>query len=254
MLETARNIKNLAGNRPIILCLSGGIDSEVIALSFMECGIEFTVLTCVFENNSNVHDIVYANNFCKKHNLTQQFFNINHLEFFTEEYKKYIDRGYRAIKLYRYFQLLLLETIENMGGCAVLGNGDPRYYQVNGISCIKYTPEFTYPIEWCKNNNTIHFPYFFQQNPNLLASYMKTEIIDFLLDRPRYFPDFETLSLEKMILYHSVWPELARRRKYTGFENFQDERIRVELDLMKQFPDIEPLTIPISTVKLQLGI
>ena len=62
------------------------------------------------------------------------------------------------------------------------------------------------------------------------------------------------MSIEKILVYNGYWPEMDRRAKYNGFEQFREQRRAVEAELKLQNPDIVPLYIPISTVKEQLGI
>jgi hypothetical protein len=63
----------LANGRPIYILYSGGIDSEVQCLGFMDAGIPFTAITCRFTNFPNDHDTVYADRFCQQFNLPQEY-------------------------------------------------------------------------------------------------------------------------------------------------------------------------------------
>ena len=254
VIDTAKNIKNMAESKPLILCLSGGTDCEIMATAFLENNIDFSVVSCRHEIGTNEHDIVFARDFCKRKGIEHIIFDINHIEFFTDGINQYIEQGYRSNRIFRYFQLLLLEKVESLGGCAVLGGGDPMYFRINDNIVLKYAPDFNLCLDWCKNHNSLHFPYFYKQNPHIFASYMKQELIEFLLSRPEYFKDEWFVSLEKSLMYTAIWPDIQRRPKYHGFENMRYLKITKEKRLFEKFPDIEHLILPISLIKKQLGI
>jgi hypothetical protein len=254
ILATACKIKELAGDRPLILSLSGGLDGEIAAYAFIECGIDFSVLTCKHLPGTNQHDISNAINFCNKNNIKQTIFDINPYEFFTSGIEKYINRGYRSTKMFRYFQLLLIDTIESMGGCAVLGGGDQMYYNMDNTVSLSYAPDFNLVLEHIENIGNIHFPYFYMQNSCIFAAYMKEELINFVLSNPKYFRNTWAVSLEKELVYNKDWPNLPKRIKHTGFEYMHYFKLAIEKELYNKFNDINEMYIPISTVKQQLGI
>jgi hypothetical protein len=246
VIDTAKKIAN-STTKPLYLCLSGGIDSEVMALAFIEAGIKFKVLTV--KNKYNSHDTLFADNFCKKNKLEQSVVEYD----VTTFHKKYVN-DYPSRNLFRYLQLFILETVENLGGTAVLGGGEQIYYTVGDEICIKYDPGFIVPLEWCKNNNTVHYPYFHMQNPEILAAYMSEPLVNLMLSDPTYHSSHHFMSLEKIIVYHGHWKGMERRAKYNGFENLFILRKYVEDELDLRYPDIEPLYIPVSRVKTQLGL
>lgn len=254
LLQTARNIQEFAAGRPIILCMSGGVDGECMALSFLEAKIPFQVMICEHYAETNLHDTVSAREFCGRTNLEPIIFKIDHVEFFTNGVDRYIEQGYKSVKLFRYFQLLLLEKVSALGGCAVLGGGDQMYYRHSDQVVLKYSLDFINSVEWCKNNNEIHFPYFYKQNSNVFAAYMQIDLINFLLDKPHYFQDGWSIAAEKPMIYRSVWSSLKKRRKFTGFEKIIEFRNEIQQKLSDKFPEIQDIIIPVMEAKKQLGI
>lgn len=247
LIITAKKIgKN---KKPLYLCLSGGIDSEVMALAFINAEVPFKALTLKHKDGTNDHDISYAEDFCRKHQIEQIFVEFDPLTY----YQKYLQE-YRSVNIFRYLQILILETVEELGGIAVLGGGEQIYYTIKDQIHIKYDPGFVLPLEWCKKNKTIHYPYFHMHNSELLASYMQLELISMLLKNPFYFESHHFMSIEKILVYNGYWPQMERRAKYNGFEQFREQRRKVETELKMQNPDIVPLYISISRVKEQLGI
>lgn len=254
VIATALEIQKLAGTRPIIVCMSGGIDGEVVAMAFLEAGIKFSALSCRHRAGTNDHDISNAVSFCKINNIRHHIFEIDHLDFFTNGIDRYIEQGYRATRIFRYFQLRLLEEVQSMGGCAVLGGGDQMYYKAGEDLVLKYAPDFTMVLDWCSKQTAPHVPYFYKQNPNVFAAFMQEPLIDFLINRPKYFRNEWAVSLEKMMVYHAEWPKLKKRRKFTGFEEMLHLKIQKEQELSNKFPEIKDIVLNLSTIKTQLGI
>lgn len=248
LIRTAQLIRN-STSKPLYLCLSGGIDSEVMALAFIEAGIPFTAFTLRHIGGTNNHDISFAIRFCKKHNIDQMFIDIDPYTYF----EKYLTE-YRTTNIFKYLQLFMLETIENLGGYAVIGAGEQIYYTVNEKIHIKYDPAYTLPLDWCKKNNTEHTTMFHLHNPELLASYMSIDIIDLLLKNPLYFRSHHVMSIEKILVYNGYWENMERRSKYNGFENILNFRNSLENKLKLENPDLVPMYIPVDGIRSQLGI
>ena len=214
-----------SNTKPIYVCFSGGIDSEVIVKAFMENNLKYII--CPFN----------AENFFKK------------------KVFEYAEKGFRAIRIFRYFQLFIMEQIERLDGCAVLGSGEQVYCNINGEICINMEQGHTMSLDWCEVNKTKHYPYYFMQNSELYASYMKVDLIEHLLKNPSYFTNYlDNMSTEKIIVYHRFWPELKRRDKYHGFESIMPIKNETEMKLRDMFPDIVPKFFPIKTIKQQLGL
>jgi hypothetical protein len=208
-----------------------------------------------FENGLNKHDIFWAKKYCDKNNLPYKIVKLDIEKFITNDINKYLNQGYKAIRIFRYLQLFMLETIESLGGCAVLGSGEQVYCNVDDELCLNREYGYFMSLEWCKRNQTTHYPYFFEHNPELFASYMKLDVIEFLLERPEYFKNYiDNMSTEKIMIYHRYWPEMERRRKHHGFENISYLKNSVESQLRKLFPNIQPVFFPIKNIKEQLGI
>ena len=115
LTKTALRIAN-STNKPLILGLSGGIDSEVIARVFLESKIPFTVLTIHHEGNTNNHDISYARSFCDRYKIKQNIVNIDMIKFLKSGYQQYAGllKYKTPIVAVRYMQSLVLDEIEKM--------------------------------------------------------------------------------------------------------------------------------------------
>jgi asparagine synthetase B (glutamine-hydrolysing) len=107
MTNTVNSIA-VSTHRPIVLCFSGGIDSEVIALSLIENNIPFTVLTVKQKNNINRYDTKWADDFCKKYNIEQKIVAFDPDDFWSNQIQKYREQGLISWRPWRYFQIYLI--------------------------------------------------------------------------------------------------------------------------------------------------
>jgi hypothetical protein len=156
--------------------------------------------------------------------------------------------------MFRYFQLFLIEHIENTGGCLILGSGEQVYCTVDNKINMMMDQGYTMSLDWCKDHNTVHYPYFFMYNPEMYASYIKIELIELLLGQPKYFTNFkDNKSTEKMLVLHSIW-DMERRNKFHGFEKVITLKKKIESGLRERFPDIQTKFFPIDIIKKELGI
>lgn len=75
----------------LTLCLSGGLDSEAMALAFIAAQVSFDVTTLRFRNDLNAQDVGRAVEFCQKHGLKQQFIDLDAVSFFEKnEFRPYL--------------------------------------------------------------------------------------------------------------------------------------------------------------------
>ena len=253
--EVVNTVKTIVSStdKPLYVFMSGGIDSELVAHILLQNGIKFKALVLKHKNNTNGHDTIYADMFCEKNNIEQVVvdFDIKEFDYHIE---KYINQGYRSTNIYHYLQLILLQKVESLGGFGIGGAGEQIYYTIDDVVHIKINPSYVLGVDWCKRNNIWHQFWFYNSNPELFASYLQLDLIKFLLNDPSYFKNHHYASIEKMILIHKEWPEIERRNKYNGFENFEKNyKLKKENELKRRFPDIVDLYIPISTVKKQLN-
>lgn len=254
LIITAKTIQQ-TNKKPIYVLLSGGVDSEIVCRLFLELGINFKAITIKYKNKLNDYDVYFATKFCRENNIEQKIVELDAEHFFTKGFEQYINQGYRCTNLFFYQQLFLFEIVEELGGFGVSGEGDQSYYTINNTIHLKYNPNSKILFDWCENNKTEHQIQFNCSTPEIMASWMKIDLIDFLLQRPEYFINHYVDSTEKILIYHREWPEMQRRNKGTGFE-LMEHRIRkpIEHKLKLRFPDIENLYIPVKDIKQQLGI
>lgn len=259
--NTARYIRN-ATDKEIIIGLSGGIDSEATCRAFIDAGIEFSVLIVKHLNDKNQHDIIRAFDFCKQQGIKNIYIHEIDIEkFINFDLDAYILDGYKTSRIYIFYQLYMLNTIEDLCGCAVLGNGKLRFSSVDNKTYIAFNKDIFIPVEFCHRHDMIHFPYFFMSTPGIIASYLNVDIVQYLTNDSSYFniDPSKTVDVdnsfidEKSLVFHAAWPEMSRRHKYDGFENVRSLFNSTQQKLSKTYSK-QYISIEIAQARKQLGL
>lgn len=245
-------------NKEIIVSNSGGIDSEAICWALLECNIPFRVLTVLRTDQSNLYDVEYSFNFCKKTGVEciTELLDLN--DFIQNKIPTYIAQGYKSKRVFRYVELFYLETISNLGGCAVLGSGEPTLItDHDDVIKLFFDTSLQSTVEWCNNQNELHFPHFYYMTPELLASYINHEIVTSLIDKPHLFKRYDGKNnrhLLKAMVFNHHFKNLDLRIKKTGYETVQEQICETEKYLSNIFPEITYIGKSIIETKLELGI
>jgi hypothetical protein len=226
-----------ASTKPIWICLSGGIDSEAVCELFSELKIPFNVLTLAFEGDANGHDIKYAREWCSRKRVNQKIVPFN-IERFAETIPERLNNGYLADHLFRYYQIHLLELVEEMGGFAILGGGE-QLYELNGDPpafnnvALNFDVGFCMTLEWCKRNHTRHEPYFYLSRPEIVLSWLRIPLVEFCLNNPDVLVHPQNKYVLKVMAMRMFFRQQVWRPKYNGFENVEHVRHRVRAQLRK---------------------
>jgi hypothetical protein len=246
--------------KPLWICSSGGIDSEVACRAFHDQKIPFSVLTLEHDKGTNAHDIRYAIEWCEKHGVEQRIVRIDMERFLGEEIDRYAEQ-FPAIHPFRYLQVKLMSIVSELGGYGVLASGEQLYTADTSKDVIMYDDLYlplsngtAMSLEWCKVQGEEHEPYFHFSTPELCLSYMHIPIIDFALKNPdplfRHFANTYTL---KRLAYQSIWPDLPLRYKAHGFDRirgiYDAATERLKQKFLHQFV---PVHLPVRLFREQL--
>lgn len=256
-INTAKYIQEQANGKPIYIAFSGGLDSEIVCRSFIEAGVPFTAFTLKYAKGLNVHDTWYAEKFCDAFKIPLHIEELDVYKFFNDGIEKYIEQGYYANKIFRYFLIYILEKINDMGGVCVGGGGETHYVFHENQLCTPFKADTLIPLQWIENHG-LHFMEFFRTTPEISAAYHQDELIKFLSKDPTYFlnPDVRLFQPEKVMLYHRLFPNMKRRQKFIGMEQILELKAEVEARLDARFKDknLTQIFVPVTTIKKQLGI
>lgn len=238
---TAKKIREDT-NLPIYVCMSGGLDSTVVAESFRLAGINFTAAIMRFEDSLNYHDIKYAFEYCKRYNIPFKVFDINVEEFLEKNLLEYSIPCHGKSPQWA-VQNWLLDQID---GYPIFGNGPPLTWKgehpVTKSQGIKTTE---WSLDECESAQTMEWWLEYRGNREGCIRFFRytTEIkvaslIDpVMVDWMSKYKNEETMSIYeyKNDIYNKWFPNLGtrpfiwyprfkgteriiRRTDYTGFE------------------------------------
>lgn len=61
----------------IAVCMSGGLDSEAIVKTFLDCNIPIETFSIRYNNDLNFHDLQWQNIFCNQHGIKPNYINFD---------------------------------------------------------------------------------------------------------------------------------------------------------------------------------
>jgi len=205
-------------NKPV-LALSGGVDSEVMARVFIEANIDFHAVTWRYSIYANLHEIKYAQTFCRDMNIDLEIVDLDLNQFHSMDIARYQTMGYEFTHPGHAVRLKMIEWAEERGATLVAGGGDQileEHDQAVHVAFTRDQPAFYHFIE----NHCVqkHFPLFFQQNIHIMRSYQEIDLIKLLLTSPKRYYQNKQRNMDKTFVYHAEWPDMERRTKYHGWE------------------------------------
>jgi hypothetical protein len=227
-----------AADKPILLFLSGGIDSEVAARSFLEANIPFEVATTNIIHNGkiiNEHDTIYATSFIKKFNLKAHTININFIDL-ANRYNHIRDTNnpeepYYKITMGSLLRIMMLEQFCENYFC-ITGNGDVvisthrSYNQAGAIQYGLYVGRSfscsALSADELSSRKSINAARFFCYTPEILLAWILDPDIQHwikyekALMGPHGWMNIHTI---KSFVLYKIWPEMEIRPKLIGFEN-----------------------------------
>jgi hypothetical protein len=228
--KVALDISNYARSKktvPVIL-LSGGLDSEMVARSFLEIGREFEVITSRFYNDLNQHEISYVEKFSNKNNISIDYFDIDIKNWLMSEEAMQMAEESKCATPEMLPTMKLIKEVARQGKIPVLGNGDlyvskeinPDWRMGKSLKKYQWTYiEFEYILAWmryCVVHNIIGSVNFYQQTPEIvLAMAMDSAIQEIVTNNTL---GKQSTRSTKYIVYKKNWSDIELRPKHTGGE------------------------------------
>ena len=236
--------------QPLVLCMSGGIDSEATALSFLCSGVPFRVVIMRFKEALNDFDIGPALAFCKKQKIRHEIFELSPEAFF--ESGKYLEYGkkYRCQSPQLALHLYLLDHIE---GLPVLCWQAPEILYSSEQKSLGLPGDLhTVFSRYFKANKRPGIPFFFLYTPELYAAFFHTPFVQTLIWFGERGAKVTNFYEHKCMAYiQGGFPVRPRAHPYTGFEKLRelydkkegksfgtafDDRFRKPLEKMNPLP------------------
>lgn len=249
VLEAAKLCAEKA-NGKIVVCFSGGIDSEVIVRALHKLGIDFVALSIVYNEWHNYHDVWHAVNCCKELGIKHTIHEFDLESFIRSGMDYYYDNGYFSndLKIYYLLRMEFMKIGSQYGDYVIKGSGEQRFELlhkptltvIGHNNCDQYlndetevgvmhSPALNNVLRYMKEFNISGNPYFFYSTPELCAAYQQIPIVEWTFTQPKYYSNWTATFMTKALAYHSVYPNLVGRKKFNGFEKVKQET----LDLFK---------------------
>lgn len=238
-LRAARLISE-AATKPIMIFLSGGVDSEVVARSFIDIGVYFEVVTTNILYNGeivNVHDTRYTSEFIKHHNLKSHTVDI--------EYKDVVDRltkiretqnsstPYYKISVAYLCQIEMFEQFCQDYHCVIGAGGGGRSlvrYRANGGPSDKYG---VYCDDSSSNVAAFELSFrasadvtlFFWYTPEMLLAWLlDTDVSHWIKYEKALAGAHSRMNNHalKSFVFYKIWPDMEIREKLGGFEKISE--------------------------------
>ncbi len=250
-LEMTAAVRRIADNttKPIYVAMSGGIDSELIAIAMLKEKVEFKPVIVEFNKKLNNMDIVFAFEFCKRHQLTPEIINLD-INAFIENC---IHTPYILANCSHLLQMHIMHHIHTMGGIAVIGVGEQRYKRVDGQITIPVPLERIAVTHFMHAEQVEGVSAFYCYTPELMLSLLQeAKLLGF------DFIGYLSHNIKEAI-YRKYWPDLTPRMKLAGFEYVSLARSEAERALYNKYKTdytvniSNKYVIPIDTLEKQLS-
>jgi hypothetical protein len=153
-----------------VLCLSGGLDSEAMALAFIAAGVRFSAAIMNIENGLNEYDICVAKNFCRKFAIKYQEINLPARQILQNSQHIEIAEKFRTLSPERALFIMFLQKI---AGHPVLA-GEIFRKETSGGSIQMCCPKDRDLAYWryFVDCDIEGIPYFHYYTPELTLSFM----------------------------------------------------------------------------------
>lgn len=221
--------------RDLYVMLSGGMDSEVTLLSFLEAKVPVKVAIFNFQQRLNYHDTATAFSLCKYLGIEPKVLELPVLDWINgpEAEKIFNESQCESMGLVAHMKLMSV-IWEQWNGVPVLGNGD-IYMELDGEEW-KYT-ELEKMLSWYRHaikNEILGGIGFFQHTPEIVLAALREPIMEQLGTGKNKLANriFETTRYLKYQMYLRHWPQLKPRVKLGGSELVRAQFVKRSKELL----------------------
>jgi rhodanese-related sulfurtransferase len=240
-IKIAAKILASGTNKEILVYLSGGIDSEIVAQTFKDIGIPFKALIFRFPNDLNLHDIKYANEWCNKYKVDKIVIDFDIVGFLQYGFRQYLKEDLVSNNIFRYLNIEMLKVAEERNAYAVFGGrsagiGLKQGKDFNDLEIHEsYDIGSLAPLEWMRKNNLDHCLFFYQTTPEMHLAYLEDPVNQFLINNPQYLRSQGSGESAKTLLMRGHFPRATVRDKHHGFEEIMHFREVAQIEMARHF-------------------
>lgn len=205
-------------NDPFDLCLSGGIDSEVVARVFKDLGIAHNTFIFRLEDNINATDVANAVALCENLGIAYKIIDFNLKRFFENDAEYYVD----IVKTPRAGRLPRLKWFDLLDNIPIFCEGEPYWTRDSADPHTKSSWSFHFDEDAYTNSryadiiNRTAICDWYEFTPEVLWSFKELPLVEKILnDQSPY--KLSTWS-SRHTIHKDIWPDLKYVPKLTGFE------------------------------------
>lgn len=216
--------------KPLALLYSGGIDSEILAISMIEQGIDFKMVT---GRNiwplgvMNEYDLNMAAQFSEKHNIEIEYMDFDFEKIFkTDEYLDIASRVGSPISLTAPVHMMV-DRLSKRGFHPIKASGEPVIIKPGNAMVLVDDEMFRTEERLCVDCTVS----FFEEAPGVLLSWLDDPIIVNALKKL----GSSNIYIAKTDLYCKHFQGLVRRRKQNGFNGFRPYIALKHLQVCRDF-------------------
>lgn len=207
--ETARLIATKAQklNRTPTLCLSGGRDSQLVALILKGADVEFNAVTVRFELGFNAADVREAQKFAEANNIRHSIINLNVIDTVRAEEGTQQLEKYFCSRPLRLAEHRLIQHIWKQGGFPIGGDGSTLLKKRADCWALAIDEQDCLLDYFCAINKIETAYSFFDHTPELLLSFLlEPEIQELGIGANKLANKVLTTSLvPKYNMYRKLW-------------------------------------------------
>jgi hypothetical protein len=243
----AREI-SLVAKKKLTVCLSGGLDSELVALSCFHARIPFSCVIMRFEDDLNIHDIEWAIKFCDAFKIPYQFFDLNFSRFSSSSEFLRIATEARCLAPLVVAQIKLFSDLCKAGEVPISGSSEIIFKRTQALGWGLFHQELIGSMFRFQRQNQLSCQAgFFYWSPELLASFfldpwLQSEVFNNVDCR------FYSTSEVKHQFY-SMHFQVADRPKYRGYEKMIELNDYLKAVLAEKIPMTDELFIPMKVIR-----
>lgn len=204
---------------PFDVCLSGGLDSEIVVRVFKDVGIKHNTYIFKLENDYNIRDYTNAVKLCELLNIPYKVIDFNVQYFFENDALDLLNKTHIPY-VGRLPRLKFLDYLDNI---PVFCDGEPYWKRKEqGDYGIKsdwnfYMTEDAYLVSIYANRigRTVIGDWY-EFTPNIIMSYHRLPYVKKLFNDEVYGKTSNVSS--KGVIHREYWPDLEDKAKLVGYE------------------------------------
>lgn len=199
-------------DQQIVVLMSGGADSEIVARSFFDQKIPFKVQIFQFHGADN-YDIHFAVNFCKARDIDFVVTPFDQEAFAQSEFWPITNE----LKAHKAFVAFDIARWQRTPGYAVFGNGDVHLEAISDQIVSLEDGAYALPWVWQRQTGAEGCYRFFKATPEIQLAYIEHPFLNKWRELAPIMR-LEDTRWWKHWIFKDSWHDLMSRPKRTGYE------------------------------------